>query len=261
MYIRGRKRFAPIYMKDGDGEGEGGGSGGGGDTFTAEQVQEKVDEAVLGLKSKNADLINDVKTTKAALKPWEGLDADNVRNMLDKFENDEELKLIAEGKHTEAWDRKLEKVTATHQSQVDGITTERDTYKTELDAAKAQVRDLIIDQQVISSFMTEKGLETAAPDVVNRAKAAFVIEDGVAIARDDAGQIIRGEDGPITVKEWVAGLKTTAPHLFPGSQGAGAGGSQGGGGSDVRSLMEAAASRNDMKEYRRLRTELDKKAG
>lgn len=256
IHGRGLPRFASLNMMSGEGEGgEGGGGEGGAATFTEEQLQAKIDEAIGGLKNKNKELLGTVSQAKDQLKAWEGLDPANVKNMLERLEKDEELKLMAEGKHDEAFQKRLEKITASHTSEVEGVTSERDTYKTELEKAQNQIRDLVIDQQVLSSFMSEKGLESAAPDVVLRAKATFKIEDGTPIARNDKNEIIRGKDGAITIQEWIQSLKDTAPHLFPGSSGAGASGGQGGGGSDIDSRMAAAAASGDMVEYKRLRKE------
>jgi hypothetical protein len=266
------RRFAPVFAMAGEGEGgdgaggegdgQGGGSGSGAISMTPEELQAKIDEATSGLKSKNKELLDTVKSTKDALKPWEGLDPEKVKGFMTKLEKDEELKLLAEGKTDEAFQRRLERVNADHQSQLENVSQERDKYQTELEKAQSQVRDLIIDQQVISSFMAEKGHESAAPDVVNRAKAAFTIEDGEPIARDSKGEIIRGKDGPITIQEWVTNLKDAAPHLFPGSSGAGATGSGGSGSrSSLDARMQEAADAGNMKEYKRLRDEKAKAAG
>lgn len=268
MYIRGRKRFAPIWKKEGE-EGEGGGGGGGSNLTQAdvdaavEAAVSKTEESMAGLKSKNEELLGTVKDLKTSTKAWDGLDPEHVRGMLDKIENDEELKLIAEGKHSEAWEKRQEKLQAKHQSELEGVVGQRDHLTTENESLQAQVRDLIIDQQVITSFAQEKGLESAIPDVVLRAKTAFNIEDGQPIARDANGEIIRGADGAITVPEWVANLKKAAPHLFPGSQGAGAGagsGSGGGGGSDISSQQLQAAETKDMDSYRKLHRQKQKAA-
>lgn len=256
-------RFAPLYFKDGDGGDSGGGAAGdsGGEgALTPEQVQARIDAEVAGLKSKNDELLDALNKTKQQLKPWDGLDPEKVRGLMSKMEKDEELRLLAEGKTDEAFQRRLERVNAQHQSTVDTLSQERDQFKAQAEQFENQVRDLIIDQQVISSFMQEKGIESAAPDVVNRAKAAFTIEDGQPIARDEKGQIIRGKDGPISIQEWVAKLKETAPHLFPPSRGAGARGSSGGSLSSLDARMQAAAEANDMAEYRRLRKERDSAA-
>ena len=46
------------------------------------------------------------------------------------------------------------------------------------------------------------------------------VESGELIARDGEGEMLKGEKGPLTMKEWTASLKTTAPHLFPASESA-----------------------------------------
>jgi len=190
-------------------------------------------------------------------KNWEGLDPEKVRGLLDRVEKDEELKLLAEGKTDEAFNKRLERVNAQHQSELENVTGKLVDYESKLEKAEAQVRDLIIDQQVVTNFVNENGLKSGVPDVILRAKATFKIEDGQAIARDENGQIIRGKDGPITVQEWVAGLKDTAPHLFPQSSGAGASGSSGNGRDSVEKRLEEAAARGDMSEYRKIRKEVD----
>lgn len=258
------RRFAPIYsMAEGEGDGAGGGGGGGdGAALTQADIDAAVEAAVGGLKSKNSELLESLTQTKKTLKDWDGLDPTEVRDMMDRLSKDEELKLLSEGKHEEAWSKRLEKVGAKHQSEIDGLTADRDSATAERDRLAEQVRDLVIDQKVLSAFMGEKGLESAAPDVVLRAKAAFKIEDGTPIARDENGEIIRGADGAITVEEWVGSLKQSAPHLFPGSQGAGAGGAGGAaGGGDVEARLAAASESGNMAEYRRLRAERDQKTG
>jgi hypothetical protein len=238
------------------GGGEGGGEGGsGGAALTQADIDAAVNTAISGLKSKNKELAAETKNFREQLKAWDGLEPDRVRSMLDKLEGDEELKLIAEGDHEGAWNKRLEKVTAKHQSQLDQYTSKASDLESKLEASERQVRDLIIDQQVVTAFIAEKGLDSAVPDVVLRAKSAFKIEEGVPIARDSDGEIIRGADGAITIKEWVAARKSDAAHWFPPSQGAGAHGAGHGGsgaGGSIDGQKQAAASAGDMAEYRRL---------
>ena len=127
------------------------------------QIAAAVEEATSGLKSKNQELLNGLTEAKKGLKNWEGLNPEEVRNMMERLSKDEELKLLAEGKHDEAWNKRLEKVSATHRSQLETIQNEAGTYKTQLEKAQEQIRDLVIDQQVLTGFMSEKGLESAAP--------------------------------------------------------------------------------------------------
>lgn len=259
----GMPRLAPMYFNNGDGEGgEGGGGGEGGQggegKFTQADLDKAIQAAVSKLETKNGELLSELKNAKGSLKNWEGLDPEKVRSTMEKLEKDEVLRLHAEGKHDEAYNKMMEKERSTWESKIDGLNKELESYKGKSTSLEQQVRDLIIDQQVITSFMQEKGFESAAPDVVNRAKSVFKIEDGQAIARNKDGQIIRGANGPITIPEWVAQLKTDAPHLFPGSRGAGASGAGGGGGSDIDARMKEAADAGDMATYKKLKAERDK---
>jgi hypothetical protein len=263
----GQPRFNPIYCNEGEGgEGGGGGGGNGGEestSFTQDQLDAAVEKAVGGLKSKNSEVMGKLKEAQSQLKSWEGLDPESVRTMLDNFEKDEVLKLHAEGKHDEAYSKRTETDKAKWQSQLDGVVNERNDIQSQLEKSQEQVRDLIIDQQVLGAFIQEKGLEQAAPDVVLRAKNAFDIEDGIPIARDADGEIIRGKEGPITIQEWIQARKADCPHWFPASQGAGAGGGDGaqGGGTNLEQQMEQAAAAGDMKLYRKLREQRDKVSG
>jgi len=218
---------------DGGAGGDSGGAGGGGGTGDA---------------APNAEL-----TAKLA-KAFDGLDPENIRNILNRFDQDEELKLISEGKYEDVIKARVEKAEAGYKSTIASLTEENSTLKEQTGKDSTQIRDLIIDTAVTTSFIEAEGVKTAVPDVILRAKNTFTVENGEAIARDGNGEIIAGSSGPLKINEWVATLKETAPHLFPGSQGAGAGGS-GTGGSNVDAKMAAAAASGNMKEYRRLRAE------
>ena len=217
------------------------------------KTAEAVEEAKRGLDEKNRELLGKLKQTKESLERWGDLDPDQVKGMLAKFENNEDMKLLAEGKADEVVNRRLEKAQAKFKSEVDALTGEKKTYEQKLSKAEETIRDLMIDSKVVSAFHGQQGLDGAVPDIVLRAKSVFRIEDGEVIARGVDGKLLVGKGGAMTIQEWVDSLKESAPHLFPGSGGggAGSGGREGGGGVDE--AMAAAAASGNMKEYRRLR--------
>jgi hypothetical protein len=225
-------------------------------------VQEAIAEATSGLQAKNAELLKELKEVKKAAKQFEGLDVQELRDLKDKIAQDEELALISQGKHSEAWDRRLEKVAAKHQSELDRLMAEKDATTEALTQTEKRMRALVIDNNVIRAFVAEKGLETGIPDVELRASREASLEDGNLVFRDENSQIRVGKNGAMTAQEWVADLKGRAPHLFPSSQGAGATGSTKGGtgGGDTLQLMEQAAAVGDMEEYRRLHLKRKKEA-
>lgn len=208
-------------------EEENGGEGNGGGAKTQEQKDiDALKGSIAALEKKNKELLDENKAAKDGLKNWDGLDAEKVRAMLKQFDNDEEMKLISEGKHDEVIKKRTEKVAVEFQSKIDAVTTERDDIRKQLDAANSQVQKLLIDNNAVASFIQAGGRETAIDDVVARALAVFKIENGEPIPRDKSGQIMAGKDGVMTMKEWAEGLRETAPHLFPESSGAGTNGSR-----------------------------------
>jgi len=263
--MKGKKKYSLIHRLIAKGmlhanSGEGGGGGGGGDDDDPAKKAEKLaadlaaaQASVAALTKKNQEIIDANKKATERLQAWDGLDPESIRGMLKQFENDEELKLISEGKHAEVIAKRTEKVEAKYKSEVDRLTTESATAKTELEKAKNTIRDLMIDSRVVSVFLAEQGRETAVPDVIARAKTVFSVEEGEVVARDKDGKLITGADGAMTIKEWVAKLKSDAEHLFPPSQGAGAGGNKGTNVTGIDAKIKAAAASGNNAEYRRLK--------
>ena len=261
-------RMAPIYsMADDGGAGGSGGSGAGAaesdggqepaKTYTQDEYN-ALKSQVESLGNKNQELLGNLRGVKDKLKPWEGMDPEKVKSMMEVIENNEEARLIAEGKHEEAWEKRLERVNAENCSKFDAMNKELEEFKGKYEEAVQRESKLVIDQAATQTFVQERGLETAVPDVLLRAQRTFKLEDGTPIARDEHGASIRGADGPLTVQEWVANLRVEAPHLFPQSKGAGAGGSGQSSPSDLEKRMRDAADSGDMEEYRRLRAEASK---
>lgn len=114
--------------------------------------------------------------------------------------------------------------------------------KTEYDAALAtrdqslnmmtrQLESLLIDNTVRTAATKTGVRPEAVDDVLLRAKTVFTIKDGKVAALNEKGEVVYGKDGttPLGIEEWSSGLKTVAPHLYLGSTGGGAPGSQGSG--------------------------------
>ena len=80
----------------------------------AAKHQEALDHAVSGLKTKNSELLGTIKSTKTELDKmkgqFDGLDIEAVKGLLTKVGQDEETKLIAEGKLDEVIARRTERL-------------------------------------------------------------------------------------------------------------------------------------------------------
>jgi hypothetical protein len=150
-------------------------------------------------------------------------------------------------------DRKIREKELLDAGKVDELvelrtSTMRETYETEktkltsdLTVANTRLEQLLIDNVVKTSAIKLGVIAEAVDDVVLRAKTMFRIENGQPVPKDADGKVIYGKDGssPMSVDEWLTGLKTSARHLFLGSAGSGAGGGNRAGAPDMSKLTPA----------------------
>lgn len=206
----------------------------------------------MGLKYQIAKL-EDVAENVRSLYKAEGtgfvLDADGVvpTARLDEFRNNninlqkeiDKFKGIDPTKHAELLEvqRKIAEKSLVDKGDVEGlvalrVNTMKEDLETQLAAAKnsgetasKQLAQLLVTDAVKSAGIANGVTPTALDDLTLRANAAFVVENGQPVMKQD-GKIVYGKDGqtPMTPTEWVIGLRKSAPHLFQGFNGSGAGG-------------------------------------
>jgi len=164
-----------------------------------------------------------------------GIDPDKVREMMARFEGDEEGKLIAAGKIDEVVARRTEKLSKALQKQVDEAVVKEKAANDR--AAKFSQR--VLDNH-IRAAAAKAGLHAhAIEDALFRARAMFSLNDaGDAVQLGADGHPVLGKDGKtsFTPGEWLESMKEVAPHWFPaGGSGGGAGGDKGaaGGGKTI----------------------------
>jgi len=190
-----------------------------------------VDAATLGLKNKNTELLGSLRTTKTELdgfkSQFEGLDIASVKGLLNKVGQDEETKLIAEGKLDEVITRRTERLRTDYDTKLAAEKARAD--KAEQFAAKYS--DKVLADSIRAAAIKAGALPEAAEDIILRARGTFKLsEDGEAIATDRDGEVVYGKDGktPLSPLEWAESLRETATHLWPRAQGAGQTGDNGG---------------------------------
>lgn len=213
----------------------------------------------MGLKYKIAkleDVAENVRTLyKANGSDGFVLDAEGVveSGRLDEFRNNniqltqqlEKLKGIDPAKYHEliGLDQKVKEKKLIDAGDVEGLVNLRTTAMREelegklsttsetLTKANSQLAVLMIDNAIRDHAMKAGIVTTAMDDVLLRARATYVMENGQAVPKGADGKIVYGKDGvtPMPMNEWITSLKKTAPHLFVGSSGSGAGGGRGNG--------------------------------
>lgn len=167
------------------------------------------------------------------LEAYTGIDPVAARKAIDLAAKIDAKQLLDAGKVDEVVAQRVNAMKGEHETVVKDLSGK-------LEVATKQLEVLIIDSNVKSAAVASGVLPTAVDDVVLRAKTTFRVQDGKAVAVDASGNVMYGVDGqtPLSIDAWMKNLKTSAPHLFAGSQG---GGGQGGrGGSVDMSKMTAA---------------------
>lgn len=225
------KQLNQRYMQaqDGDGGDSGGGTAtNGGDQQKPVDVQAAIDAAVAGLKTKNSDLIERLQAAQENLKRFDGIDPDAVRNILKRFSDDEEAKLIADGKIDEVLTKRTERMKADYDKKLTEALEKADLAEKRAQAFQGRVLD-----DAIRAAAAKAGIhQHAIDDALLRGRAMFALdEDGQAVRLGEDGKAVLGKDGqsPFTPLEWLEGMKEKAPHWFPAAaSGSGAGHSAGG---------------------------------
>lgn len=216
------------------------------------EVQKYLDSEVTGLKSKNQELIGSNKTIKTELDKlkgqFDGLDIDAVRGLLTKAGQDEETKLLTEGKVDEVFNRRTERLRGDFDKQLKAVTGRAE--KAEAFAAKFQGK--VLGDAVRGAALKAGALPEATDDIILRAKGVFTLnEEGEAVAVDEHGEIVRSKDGktPLTPLEWAESLRESAPHLWPRASGTQAPGGGSGQAAFKRSEMTAAQKRDYQRKH------------
>lgn len=204
-----------------------------------------VKEATSGLAANKDEILAEKKALADKLesmsKQWEGLDPAAVRSIMDRMANDEETKLMAEGKMDEVINRRTERLQADHKKQLSKFEQMIADKDAALSQTSGRVKTLMIEGS-LRQAASELGLvPSATEDALRRAKDVFNIDDKGNLIAEENGSTIYGKDGknPITPAEWLETMKDKAPHWFPAPAGGGAGGGSGRGGSHTITREQA----------------------
>lgn len=214
-------------------QGGEGGEGGGGQATPpdAAAIQAQIDAAVAGLKAKNSEVIGENKKLKEQLAQFEGIDPTAVRNILKRFADDEEAKLIADGKIDDVLNKRTERMKADFDKKLSEALSKAEQAEKRAQAFQGRVLD-----DAIRAAAAKAGIhQHAIDDALLRGRAMFTLdEDGQAVQLGEDGRPVLGKDGksPFTPAEWLEGMKEKAPHWFPATA-SGGGASNGGGGGGI----------------------------
>lgn len=190
-------------------------------------IDDAVALAVTGLKEKNQELLGKLHTLSEKNKSFEGLDPIALKELKDRLDQDEDAKLLAEGKKNVVIEKYTERMRAAH---ADELKAEKER------TAAADQRALTYQESVLDNQIRAAcgGLHKGAvEDALLAARQIFSLDaKGKAVQKDSEGRPVAGKDGssPFTPAEWIEEQKTKKPHWFPmSSSGSGSGGVHGAG--------------------------------
>lgn len=181
---------------------------------------------VAGLKAKRDELLDSQRKLKDQIQKFEGIDPERVKKLEGMLAENEEAKLIADGKIDELVNKRLSREQATWQSQLEQKDTELDQYKQRVEALEGAT----IDSGIASAGHKVGLASTAVEDAQVIARhSGWKVEEGTPVLRDNEGNVVRGKNGPITLDEWLETQRETRPHWFPTPKGSRVPGNPGGG--------------------------------
>lgn len=194
-------------------------------------VTSAVAEATNGLKSNRDTILAEKKALEDKYKEvttqFEGVDPKMVKSLFERIKNDEETKLISEGKIDEVLARRTDGMKKDYDARLTASEQRAANFEASEKTLKTKTNDLVIEGLIRQAAIETGILPAAFEDAIYRAKKIFSLDDNFSpVAKDANGAPILGKDAKtqISAKEWLETMKDKAPHWFPGSNGAGAGG-------------------------------------
>lgn len=167
-------------------------------------------------------------------KQYDGIDPEKTREMLSRLEQDEESKLIAEGKMDEVINQRTERMRSDFESKLTQAQQEAEAAKT----FAGKFRSRVLSDEIRSAASKIGIVDTAVTDAVYRAKELFEVDDeGNVVPTEAAGLDANGK--PLTPETWLESMRDNASHWFPTPKGGGAPGNDGKGSGQKRSAMSA----------------------
>ncbi len=193
------------------------------------------------LNTKVRDLGAEVK---ALHEKYGGLDPEFIKKAADlekAFKEEEEKKLIKEGRWEDLVARRNAAFQREHKKQVEQLSKQMEELKGTNQSLRTRVGSLTIDTTVTKALEAKKvkPRDGALADILARARRSWAIDDeGAMVPVDGDGGTRYGEDAkPLTMEEFVEkDLLADAAHLFEGSQGGGGKGSGGRPGSPSKTI-------------------------
>lgn len=219
-------------------------------------LQSQINSAVAGLKAKNEELISEKKAIMDKFAALGDVDPKVLQTYVDRIKNDEEAKLISEGRIDDVINRRTERMREALTGRIEETSKQLKEWEEKFNKVAHEYDNTRIDFAIRDAALEAKVTPTALQDVLVRARREFFIDDkGNILSRDPVTEDVRiGPDGktPYSPKDFMVELEKSAPHFWPQNSSGNLTGAFGTA-SDVEQAMRAAIASGDMRKYRELR--------
>lgn len=155
---------------------------------------------------------------KELTEKWGDLDSDVVKDLIAKFEGNEESKLIREGKIDLVLQKRTEAMRKELLKQVEDAKKETEKQAQKANRWTRLVLDNMVRQAGIKAGVHASGIEDA---LLHAPLAGFeVTDEGEAVCKRD-GNVVLGKDGKTSMSllDWFESRKEISPHWFPAPSG------------------------------------------
>jgi hypothetical protein len=215
----------------------------------------ELDDAVNGLKSKNAELLDEKKQLQKSVKQYEDFDFDAAKEAMEFLENNKDAQLIKDGKTEELLEKKTSQLRSDHEAELSEINSVLKEEKSRADKYESLFKTKMVEDSLREAAIAAKVRPEAITDILLHGRTIFSLADDDSVeARDKDGKLRKTEDDKVlTPSNWIESLKKVSPHYWPESVGAGAQGGRYGSDDDIQVALAKAAESGNMAEYRRLR--------
>lgn len=200
------------------------------------EVQKKLEAETKGLKDSKSQILNELKQAKEAAKLWEGYDHEQIETIMNRIQNDEETRLMSEGKLDEVLARRTESMKRDYEQRIQVTEAKLNEYDSTLKQKDEKLASLVIDGQIREAYVGLGFEPSAMQHILRQGRDVFKMdENGRAVPRDSEGNILFGKDGKsqMSATEWLEKLADEQKFLRPASSGAGASHSGRGAGFDA----------------------------
>jgi hypothetical protein len=203
------------------------------------EIKALIEREISALKRKNDELIGEKRKMSEM---FGDVDKDTLKSYVERLKNDEESRLIAEGKVDEVVERRTARMRDAYQAKLEETANTSKQIEESFQSLQEKYNNTVIDNAIRDAALKEGVVPSAIDDVLMRAKRYFTIENDRLISKDPAtGEIALGADGksPYGPTDFMSDLKKQAPHFWPGSTSGGfAPGSAQASTSDLQAILQ-----------------------